>query len=448
MAEKTRCPPPPPAAREVRPENEACEATDAATDATAAVGGETGETGEPPLLDLAWSDPGNRYFHAGIGAMVKDLPTGGFTLAALAAPTPDPSPAPSPARARVPEPSPEPSPAHEPEPTAAAFTAAAAAALNGAAETIARQQNELVVSAYKIASLESQLKRVVQKDEISKSRMAQKLTEAVVKARESSTTPPAFTYLLKLDVDPGAAWDKVFELAAAAAAATAAAPGAPALGTVHHHYQTGIASLRKQREHVQQLGGTASSSGPPFPFNSWDVAMPPAPPLHGHLPHMTLKYNFEGTDVQIAALCNALDDFSAAEQQVGGELTGISTFPGNKTVYAAHKRSAATIEMAKRLMTVLRTPVEIPLATENLPENTVGVLHQVPHQCSLGAAACYLPFMLTCAILMCRHCFKDLSGCSGCKLMLQVHGSTFNLGACVLQLLLQGSDSVTVAVLR
>ena len=332
--------------------------------------------------------------------MVKDLPSGGFALAALAAPTPDPSPAPSPARARVPESLPEPSPAREPEPTAAAFTAAAAAAaaLNGAAETIARQQNELVVSAYKIASLESQLKRVIQKDQSSKSRMAQKLTEAVVKAQESSTTPPAFTYLLKLDVDPGAAWDKVFELAAAAAAA-ADVPGAPALGTVHHHYQTGIASLRKQREHVQQLGGAASSSDPPFPFNSRDVAVPPAPPLHGHLPHMTLKYNFEGTDVQIAALCNALDDFSAAEQQVGGELTGISTFPGNKTVYAAHTRSAATVEMAKRLMTVLRAPVEIPpLATENLLENTDGVLR--PHQCSLGAAACYLPFMLTCATLM------------------------------------------------
>ena len=36
-------------------------------------------------------------------------------------------------------------------------------------------------------------------------------------------------------------------------------------------------------------------------------------------------------------------------------------------------------------------PVEIPVATENLLENTDGVLHQ----CSLGAAACCLLFMLT-----------------------------------------------------
>ena len=32
-----------------------------------------------------------------------------------------------------------------------------------------------------------------------------------------------------------------------------------------------------------------------------------------------------------------------------------------------------------------------PLATENLLENTAGVLR--PHQCSLGVAACYLLFM-------------------------------------------------------
>ena len=39
-----------------------------------------------------------------------------------------------------------------------------------------------------------------------------------------------------------------------------------------------------------------------------------------------------------------------------------------------------------------------PLATENLLENTDGV-HR-PHHRSLGAAACYLLFMLTRAILM------------------------------------------------
>ena len=43
-------------------------------------------------------------------------------------------------------------------------------------------------------------------------------------------------------------------------------------------------------------------------------------------------------------------------------------------------------------------PVEILLATENLLENTDGV--GAPHRCSLGAAACYLLFMLTCAVLV------------------------------------------------
>ena len=48
-------------------------------------------------------------------------------------------------------------------------------------------------------------------------------------------------------------------------------------------------------------------------------------------------------------------------------------------------------------------PVEIPLATDGLLENTDGVLRTprgAPHQCSLGAAPCYLLFMLTRAILM------------------------------------------------
>ena len=43
-------------------------------------------------------------------------------------------------------------------------------------------------------------------------------------------------------------------------------------------------------------------------------------------------------------------------------------------------------------------PVEISSATENLLENTDGV--GAPHQCSLGAAPCYLLFTLTRAILM------------------------------------------------
>ena len=40
-----------------------------------------------------------------------------------------------------------------------------------------------------------------------------------------------------------------------------------------------------------------------------------------------------------------------------------------------------------------------PLATDNLLENTDGVL-RLPHQCSLGTAACYLLVMLTRAILI------------------------------------------------
>ena len=43
-------------------------------------------------------------------------------------------------------------------------------------------------------------------------------------------------------------------------------------------------------------------------------------------------------------------------------------------------------------------PVEIPLATEDLLENTGGVPR--PQQRPLGTAACYLLLLLTCAILM------------------------------------------------
>ena len=62
------------------------------------------------------------------------------------------------------------------------------------------------------------------------------------------------------------------------------------------------------------------------------------------------------------------------------------------------RRYLVTLEggsSAERVMAG-RTP---PLATEKLPENTV-MRVGAPQQCFLGAAACYLLFMLTCALLM------------------------------------------------
>ena len=60
--------------------------------------------------------------------------------------------------------------------------------------------------------------------------------------------------------------------------------------------------------------------------------------------------------------------------------------------YAGIPRNMTTIA------TLLARPVETPLATEHLLENTDKVLR--PHHCSLGTAACYLLVMLTRAILM------------------------------------------------
>ena len=50
-----------------------------------------------------------------------------------------------------------------------------------------------------------------------------------------------------------------------------------------------------------------------------------------------------------------------------------------------------------------------PIATENLLEDTDGVLRL--HQCSLGAAACYLLCMLTAALLMTSSHSERLSWC-------------------------------------
>ena len=69
--------------------------------------------------------------------------------------------------------------------------------------------------------------------------------------------------------------------------------------------------------------------------------------------------------------------------------------PDNFVFFAASLRAQKGIEAFKRMFGQCSKP---PLATENLLENTDGVLR--PHQCSLGAAACCLLFMLTRATLM------------------------------------------------
>ena len=91
----------------------------------------------------------------------------------------------------------------------------------------------------------------------------------VVPAAAAEVTASEVGYILKLDIDQGAAWDKVFNLAAAAAAES------EKLGAVHKHYQAGRAS-------IQSPGA-----------------------VRGHLPHMTLKYWFSGSKTQLATLCQA-----------------------------------------------------------------------------------------------------------------------------------------------
>ena len=95
--------------------------------------------------------------------------------------------------------------------------------------------------------------------------------------------------------------------------------------------------------------------------------------------------------------------------------TGTTTAAANGNGGETTKGAARTTVAAETTtLTPFRRPVEISSATENLLENTDGVLQLsrgvegeggagggAPHQCSLsGVAACGLLFMLTCATLM------------------------------------------------
>ena len=95
-------------------------------------------------------------------------------------------------------------------------------------------------------------------------------------------------------------------------------------------------------------------------------------------------------DDLIGQVLDALDDGGVADSTVVSFIGDHGWHLGEHDMWC----KMSTLELGTRIPMIIRAGRTPSLATDNLLENNDGVLHQ----CSLGAAACHLLFMLTRAI--------------------------------------------------